>query len=95
MFNVIKSVKFFSNKDKPEKPKPSYEYKFGCIKSTFRSICLNREIKLNLDNLDNVMRKVMSFENFAKLSRTTNLMKNFLLEDYQRKCLDFFASTKR
>jgi hypothetical protein len=74
---------------KPEiENKNIYQYKFGCCKSTFRYFCLIKDEKKIFDKLEYMMKRVISFENMANLSKTTVLLKTLLLEDYQSKTLD-------
>jgi hypothetical protein len=74
--------------------KPSYEKKLGCLKSTFRFFLLKKEAHANLRNIEKKMVEVISFENFAKLTRTNQLLNFFLLEEYQCEALDLLQAPK-
>jgi hypothetical protein len=74
--------------------KPSYEKKLGCLKSTFRPFCLKKEVYSSLGKIEKKMDEVISFENYAKLTRANQLMNTFLLEEYQCKALDLLQAPK-
>jgi hypothetical protein len=71
-----------------DKYKPSYELKLGCCKSTFRYFCLKKQINKKFSEIDLLMKKVISLENLAKISKNYIIMKNLILEDYQCKIID-------
>jgi hypothetical protein len=96
MLNVISQPlnKLFNREKGVKSSKPSYEYKLRYYKSVFRYFSLKKQIYAKLLHIEKKMIDVISFENFAKLTRNSHLLKTFLLEQYQPKALDLLPAPK-